>query len=120
MADRRRHSLRQLHPSRRVGGQAGYSIDEVIDTAQRATGRRIAVNDAPRRAGDPSVLVTDPTLARGELNWEPKFPALNDIIAHAWTWEWQRGRWIKPVRVLPINGADETAFLRLNDIERKG
>lgn len=75
-----------------LGNGIGYSIDEVIDTARRVTGREITVSDAPRRAGDPSILVADPTLALGELKWEPKFPALEDIIAHAWAWEQQRGR----------------------------
>ena len=40
---------------------------------------------APRRAGDPAVLVASSDRARAELGWTPASPALPDIIADAWT-----------------------------------
>jgi UDP-glucose 4-epimerase len=70
-----------------LGNGAGFSVQEVIDAAQRVTGKPIAVRDAPRRDGDPARLVADATLARQQLGWAPQFPDLETIVAHAWAWE---------------------------------
>jgi UDP-glucose 4-epimerase len=70
-----------------LGNGAGFSVQEVIDAAQRVTGKPIAVRDAPRREGDPARLVADATLARQQLGWVPQFPDLETIVAHAWAWE---------------------------------
>lgn len=70
-----------------LGNGSGFSVQEVIDAAQRVTGRDIPVQDAPRRAGDPARLVADATLARTELGWTPGFAALDTLVAHAWRWE---------------------------------
>ncbi|MCC6070018.1 UDP-glucose 4-epimerase GalE [Massilia sp. GCM10020059] len=70
-----------------LGNGAGYSIREVIDAAERVTGRTIARKSGPRRAGDPPVLVADATLAKSELGWRPRFADLDAIILHAWRWE---------------------------------
>jgi UDP-glucose 4-epimerase len=70
-----------------LGNGAGFSVQEVIDAAQRVTGKPIAVRDAPRRDGDPARLVGDSTLARQQLGWAPQFPDLETIVAHAWGWE---------------------------------
>ncbi|MCX7893537.1 MAG: UDP-glucose 4-epimerase GalE [Burkholderiales bacterium] len=70
-----------------LGNGQGFSVREVIDTARRVTGRPIAVVASPRREGDPARLVADATLARRELGWNPRFAALDTIVAHAWAWE---------------------------------
>lgn len=70
-----------------LGNGNGFSVREVIDTATRVTGRRIKIREQARRAGDPPRLVADASLARRQMGWEPRFPALEDIIAHAWSWE---------------------------------
>ncbi len=70
-----------------LGNGQGFSVQEVIDTARRVTDRAIAVSDAPRRAGDPPRLVADASRARAMLGWQPRFAALEQIIAHAWEWE---------------------------------
>ncbi len=70
-----------------LGNGAGYSILEVIGTAERITGRAVARESGPRRAGDPPVLVADATLARKVLGWAPRFADLDTIILHAWRWE---------------------------------
>jgi UDP-glucose 4-epimerase len=82
-------SLMQGASSQRynLGNGAGFSVQEVIDAAQRVTGRSIAVRDAPRREGDPARLVADSILVRHQLGWQPKFPELETIVAHAWGWE---------------------------------
>ena len=70
-----------------LGNGHGFSVQEVIDTAEAVTGRKIAVVNAPRREGDPARLVADATLARKQLGWQPQYADLATIIAHAWKWE---------------------------------
>jgi UDP-glucose 4-epimerase len=70
-----------------LGNGNGFSVQEVIDTARRVTGRPITVADAPRRPGDAARLVADATLARMRLGWTPQYAALERIIADAWNWE---------------------------------
>ena len=70
-----------------LGSGHGFSVQEVIDTAQKVSGRSVAIIDSPRRAGDPSRLVADPTLARQKLGWQPQFSELRTLIEHAWRWE---------------------------------
>ena len=70
-----------------LGSGHGFSVQEVIDTAQKVSGRSVAVIDSPRRTGDPSRLVADPTLARQKLGWQPQFSELRTLLEHAWRWE---------------------------------
>ncbi len=70
-----------------LGNGQGYSVCEVVECARAVTGRPIAVAKAPRRAGDPPVLVGDAGLAKAELGWNPRFASLDDIIRTAWDWE---------------------------------
>ena len=70
-----------------LGSGHGFSVQEVIDTAQKVSGRSVAVMDSPRRPGDPSRLVADPTLARHNLGWQPQHSDLRTLIEHAWRWE---------------------------------
>lgn len=70
-----------------LGNGNGYSVQQVIETAQRVTGRPIAVEDAARRDGDPARLVADSDLARHKLGWKPQYPELDTMIAHAWNRE---------------------------------
>lgn len=70
-----------------LGNGHGFSVQEVIDTAQKVSGRSVAVIDSPRRTGDPSRLVADPTLARQKLGWQPQFSELRTLLEHAWRWE---------------------------------
>ena len=70
-----------------LGNGNGFSVAEVIDTAERVTGMRIARVIAPRRAGDCARLVAEAKLARDVLGWQPRFDELHTIVAHAWAWE---------------------------------
>ncbi len=70
-----------------LGNGQGFSVQDVIDTARRVTGRTIEVTDAPRRAGDPPRLVADASRASKVLGWTPQFSSLEQIVAHAWAWE---------------------------------
>lgn len=70
-----------------LGNGQGFSVQEVIDSALRVTGRKIQVVDALRRVGDPARLVADATLATQQLGWQPSFSDLDMMLAHAWQWE---------------------------------
>lgn len=67
-------------------GGAGYSVREVIDTAQRVTEREIPTRFGPRRAGDPAILVASSDRIKNELGWRPKYQDLGLIIDSAWRW----------------------------------
>src|SRR5205085_2593269 len=64
----------------------GASVREVLDTARAVTGRKIEARDAPRRPGDPSILVADATRARELLGWSAERSDLTTIVADAWRW----------------------------------
>jgi UDP-glucose 4-epimerase len=67
-----------------LGNGNGFSVLEVIEAAKRVTGLEIPVVEAPRREGDPPMLVAASSKIREELGWEPKRPDLDSMIADAW------------------------------------
>ncbi|NLG78515.1 MAG: UDP-glucose 4-epimerase GalE [Firmicutes bacterium] len=69
-----------------LGCGKGYTVRQVIETARRVTGRDIPVVDAPRRPGDPAVLVASSDRIMRELGWKPRYADLETIIATAWEW----------------------------------
>jgi UDP-glucose 4-epimerase len=69
-----------------LGNGAGFSVREVVDAARLVTGCQIPSVEAGRRAGDPAVLIASSDLIRGELGWVPEKPALEEMVADAWTW----------------------------------
>lgn len=74
-----------------LGFGNGFSVQEVIDTAEKVTGRTIPIVNGPRRDGDPARLVADSRLAREKLGWQPQYADLATIIEHAWKWETRGG-----------------------------
>jgi UDP-glucose 4-epimerase len=82
-------ALRALDQGSRVynlGNSEGFTVTEVIDAARAITGHPIPAEVAPRRAGDPAVLVAASTKIRQELGWKPRFPQVHAIIESAWRW----------------------------------
>jgi UDP-arabinose 4-epimerase len=69
-----------------LGNGRGFSVAEVINTAAQVTAQSVPVEICPRRPGDPPILVSDSSKARELLGWVPRFPGLDDQIAHAWAW----------------------------------
>jgi UDP-glucose 4-epimerase len=70
-----------------LGNSKGFSVKQVIDVVKDVSGKEFKVSIEPRRDGDPAVLVADATLAKKELNWQPEFAELEDIVKTAWDWE---------------------------------
>lgn len=69
-----------------LGNGRGFSNKEVIELVRKVTGKPIKVIDAPRRPGDPAVLIASSEKAMAELGWKPKYTELSDIIESAWNW----------------------------------
>lgn len=69
-----------------LGIGRGYSVKEVLDSAQRVTGREIPVEYGVRRPGDPAVLFADAQKLRRELGWSPRYTEIDPIVATAWNW----------------------------------
>jgi UDP-glucose 4-epimerase len=78
-----------------IGNGQGFTVLEVIEAVRRVTGKPIAVEECPRRPGDPAVLVASSQKIKTELGWKPKFGELDQIIASAW--EWHRQRFAKEI-----------------------
>ena len=69
-----------------LGTGKGASVLEVIAMVQTVSGRTVPSAAAPRRAGDPPVLVASSELARRLLHWEPSYSSLGTIVETAWRW----------------------------------
>jgi UDP-glucose 4-epimerase len=61
-------------------------VRQVIDVARKVTGDGIPAVEAPRRAGDPAVLVASSEKIKQELGWKPRYANLEAIIGSAWEW----------------------------------
>ncbi len=70
-----------------VGNSRGFSILEVVDAAEKITGRKISRKMSPRRPGDPAVLVASKEKLHRMLGWEAQHSTLEEIIASAWSWK---------------------------------
>ncbi|MFI6283059.1 UDP-glucose 4-epimerase GalE [Streptomyces sp. NPDC050988] len=67
-----------------LGNGNGFSVREVVETVRQVTGHPIPEVAAPRRAGDPAVLVASAATARERLGWNPSRADLAGIVADAW------------------------------------
>jgi UDP-glucose-4-epimerase GalE len=73
-----------------LGTGQGHSVREVIEAAERLTGRKVRTQVGPRRAGDPPALVARAERARVALGWEPRHSSLETILRTAWAWRQRR------------------------------
>ncbi|TYQ16277.1 UNVERIFIED_CONTAM: UDP-glucose 4-epimerase [Acetivibrio alkalicellulosi] len=72
-----------------LGNGKGFSVREVIDVVRKVTGCKIEAVDAPRRPGDPAVLVASSEKIKNELGWAPEAADLEMIVESAWNWHKQ-------------------------------
>ncbi|MDP8209499.1 MAG: UDP-glucose 4-epimerase GalE [Candidatus Stygibacter australis] len=69
-----------------LGTGKGYSVLEIIEAFQEASGKEIPYKIVDRRAGDVASIYADASLANTELNWS----ADKDILSMCRdTWNWQ-------------------------------
>jgi UDP-glucose 4-epimerase len=76
-----------------LGNERGFSVKEVVELAEHIAGVKVKLQDAPRREGDPPVLVSSNAQIREKLGWKPRFSDLETILKTAWQWEclWRGG-----------------------------
>ncbi|HXJ22481.1 MAG TPA: UDP-glucose 4-epimerase GalE [Polyangia bacterium] len=73
-----------------LGTGRGHSVAEVVASIERVSQRAVPRAIAPRRPGDPPVLVADPTKASELLGWRPRHHELDTMVSHAWAWQARR------------------------------
>lgn len=69
-----------------LGTGRGFSVKEIIATAEKVTGKKVPLVIGPRRAGDAVALYADPSRAKQTLGWEAKYKEPEEIIRSAWNW----------------------------------
>ncbi|HEX4797096.1 MAG TPA: UDP-glucose 4-epimerase GalE [Humisphaera sp.] len=69
-----------------LGTGGGFSVKQIIATAEKVTGKKVPVTYGPRRAGDAIALYADPSRAKSLLGWEAKYKDPETIIRSAWNW----------------------------------
>jgi UDP-glucose 4-epimerase len=69
-----------------LGSGSGATVLEVLRACEEIVGHPIPHEIAPRRPGDPGVLIASPQKAIDELGWFPRYSHIRDIIQSAWEW----------------------------------
>ncbi len=65
----------------------GFSVKDVVETMKQATSTEFQVEIAPRRDGDPAILISDNRKIKSKMNWTPKYEDLGVICESAYAWE---------------------------------
>ncbi|MGB3695440.1 MAG: UDP-glucose 4-epimerase GalE [Spirulinaceae cyanobacterium] len=73
-----------------LGNGNGFSVKEVIETARQVTGKEIIAHHSDRRPGDAPILIGSSEKIQKVLGWQPQYPDLPTIVAHAWKWHQKR------------------------------
>jgi UDP-glucose-4-epimerase GalE len=69
-----------------LGTGHGFSVKQVLDAIAAVTGESLSIAPAPRREGDPPMLVADTSLSRQALGFAPRLSDLKTIAQTAWAW----------------------------------
>ena len=69
-----------------LGTGVGYSVRQILEAIQTETGQTVPVEVRERRAGDPPILVADPSNAEKRLGFTASRSGLPNIISSAWAW----------------------------------
>lgn len=69
-----------------LGTRDGFSVQQLVDSVERVTGKKLSVAYGERRAGDPPALIADTTKARESLDWTPEHSTMDEMIGSAWSW----------------------------------
>ena len=69
-----------------LGTGTGYSVLEIVQAFQQASGKRVAYQIAPRRPGDVAACYADPSKAAALLGWHAS-RSLTDMCTDTWKWQ---------------------------------
>jgi UDP-glucose 4-epimerase len=84
------HATAGRHAVYNLGSGTGFSVREVIEACRTVTGHPIPAVTAPRRDGDPAVLIASSEAATAELGWHPERTELTTIVGDAWRFTQER------------------------------
>ncbi len=73
-----------------LGTGIATSVKDIINAAEKVSGRKCPTEIAPRRPGDPAKLFADNRKAKEILGWQPQYTSIEDIVRTAWNWEINR------------------------------
>jgi UDP-glucose 4-epimerase len=79
-------AVSSTHIACNLGSGSGFSVLEMLSAAQKVVGREVPHTFAPRREGDPAVLVASNAKALELLGWQPRRGTLDEMIGSAWRW----------------------------------
>lgn len=71
-----------------LGSEKGYSVKEIIQTVEKITGKKVAIQIGERRPGDPPELIADSGKAERILGWRAE-KKLGEIIESSFQW-WEK------------------------------
>jgi UDP-glucose 4-epimerase len=71
-----------------LGTGKGYSVLEIVNAFEKASGKKIKYVIEPRRPGDIATCFSDPSKAKRELGWEAQFD-IAKMCEDAWRWQEQ-------------------------------
>jgi UDP-glucose 4-epimerase len=69
-----------------LGTGIGISVLDLVRAFERATGRDIPLNIAPRRAGDVASYYANPEMAEAVFGWKAKLN-VDDMCRDSWAWQ---------------------------------
>ena len=70
-----------------LGTGKGTTVKEIVAAAEKVTGRKLNLEYAGRRAGDPAVLTASSAEAEKLLGWQPEYTDIEEIIRTMWQLE---------------------------------
>lgn len=70
-----------------LGTSKATSVKEIVDATENVIGKRLNYAYAPRRSGDPAVVVAKAQMAKDILGWEAKYTDIEEIIRTTWNIE---------------------------------
>lgn len=82
-------ALRYIADKRRsvtlnLGSENGVTVQQMLETARRITGRPIPSVVSPRRPGDPAKLIASSARAREVLGWTPRYSDAESLLRTSW------------------------------------
>lgn len=94
-----------------LGSGRGFSVQEVLESVRSVTGHAIPAIQAPRRPGDPPVLIASSEKIRRELGWRADHADLETIVRSAWEWHrrFPHGYDRAKAMLAPRSGSDQSA-----------
>lgn len=69
-----------------LGNGEGFSVREVVAAVSQVAGSPPRTERAPRRQGDPAILVASAERAFRRLGWRPRSSSLHTIVRSAFAW----------------------------------